>query len=97
MLAASGEWVQATPIAGTILLNLGDLMQFWTADRLLATFHRVLVPEEEIRRRSTRQSLAFFVYPDNDVLVAPIDGSGKHPPITPLEHTKLRINQTYAY
>ena len=32
-----GEWVPAVPIPGTILVNLGDLMQFWTSDRYVAT------------------------------------------------------------
>ncbi len=31
------EWIQATPIPGTILVNLGEMMQFWTADRYVAT------------------------------------------------------------
>ena len=31
------EWVAATPIAETVLVNLGDLMQFWTSNRYVAT------------------------------------------------------------
>jgi len=34
---SGGEWIAAEPISDTILVNLGDLMQFWTADRYLAT------------------------------------------------------------
>jgi isopenicillin N synthase-like dioxygenase len=34
---SEGEWIAAEPIPGTILVNLGDLMQFWTSDRYLAT------------------------------------------------------------
>jgi hypothetical protein len=33
-----GEYIPATPIPGTIVVNIGDLMQRWTADRLIATF-----------------------------------------------------------
>jgi len=32
-----GEYIPATPIPGTIVVNIGDLMQRWTADRLIAT------------------------------------------------------------
>ena len=34
---SEGKWVAAVPIPGTILINVGDLMQFWTGDRYLAT------------------------------------------------------------
>ncbi|XP_032790029.2 UPF0676 protein C1494.01 isoform X3 [Daphnia magna] len=94
---SGGEWVAATPIPGTVLVNVGDLLQFWTADRYLATIHRVRVPEEEIRRRSARQSLAFFVHPDNDVMVSPLNGSKNHSPISALAHLNLRYSQTYKY
>lgn len=53
--------------------------------------HRVVVPEEEIRRRTPRQSIAFFVHPDNDVMIAPLDGSGKHEPVDALTYVKSRL------
>jgi len=61
--------------------------------------HRVRVPEEELRRRSPRQSIAFFVHPDNDVMVYPLtsDGSSKHKPIGALEHLNARLSATYKY
>ncbi|XP_046641102.1 UPF0676 protein C1494.01-like isoform X2 [Daphnia pulicaria] len=94
---SGGEWIAATPIPGTVLVNVGDLMQFWTANRYPATIHRVRVPEEEIRRRQPRQSLAFFVHPDNDVMVSPLNGSKNHSPISALAHLNLRYSQTYKY
>ncbi|XP_046640742.1 uncharacterized protein LOC124326129 [Daphnia pulicaria] len=36
------EWVAAVPIAETVLVNLGDLMQFWTSDRYVATVKKQL-------------------------------------------------------
>lgn len=36
---SGGEWIPATPIPETVLVNVGDLMQFWTADRYPATVH----------------------------------------------------------
>lgn len=32
-----GDFIPATPITGTVLVNIGDLMQRWTADVLVAT------------------------------------------------------------
>ena len=37
------KYVDAEPMAGTVLVNLGDLMQRWTADRLLSTVGQVAV------------------------------------------------------
>ena len=71
-------------------------MLLWSS-RMYNKVHRVRVPEEEIRRRTARQSVAFFVHPDNDVMVSPLDGSGKHPAISALAHLKLRYAQTYKY
>jgi len=94
---SGNEWIAATPIADTILINLGDLLQFWTSDRYKATKHRVRVPEEEIRQRTQRRSMVFFVHPDNDVVVSPLDGSSKYPPVTALAHLEYRFSQTYKY
>ncbi|XP_045167127.2 uncharacterized protein LOC123530421 [Mercenaria mercenaria] len=46
-------FVPATPIPGTVVVNIGDLMQRWTADKLVATKHRVLIPEVEFKKRKT--------------------------------------------
>lgn len=32
-----GEYIQAPPIPDTVLINIGDLMQRWTSDKLLAS------------------------------------------------------------
>ena len=33
----NGTYTPATPIPGTVLVNIGDLMQQWTADKLIST------------------------------------------------------------
>jgi len=33
----AGRWIEAVPMANTVLVNIADLMQRWTADRLLST------------------------------------------------------------
>lgn len=32
-----GQFVPATPIPGTILVNIGDILQRWTGDKLKVT------------------------------------------------------------
>ena len=59
--------------------------------------HRVLLPVEESKKRSVRQSLAFFVHPDNRVVVECVDGSNKYPPVRADEDTWKRLNNTIQY
>ena len=33
----SGEYQAATPVDGAVLVNIGDMMQRWTADSLVST------------------------------------------------------------
>jgi len=61
----SGEWLAVQPPAGGFVVNIGDLMQFWTADRWVSTLHRV-VGEGDAPRR---QSLVFFHNPRADAVI----------------------------
>ncbi|XP_060554680.1 uncharacterized protein LOC132715659 isoform X2 [Ruditapes philippinarum] len=88
-------FVPATPIPGTVVVNIGDLMQRWTADQLIATKHRVLIPEVEFKKRKHRQSIAFFVHPDNNYMIECLDGSKKYEPISGLDYLNYRFSLTY--
>lgn len=90
-----GEYISASPIPGTILINIGDMMQRWTSDKLLATKHRVLIPEDEIKKRKSRQSIAFFVVPDNDVMIQSLDKTAKYEPISSLQFLQQRLASSY--
>lgn len=93
-----GQWVAATPISGALLLNVGDLLQMWTNDAFIATEHRVLVPAAEHLLRQPRRSMAFFVHPDDEVVLTPLDGSqGATPPVTAKQHLENRFAATYQY
>jgi isopenicillin N synthase-like dioxygenase len=37
-----GEWIDAKPIEGTFVVNIGDTMQRWTNDQFVSTVHRVI-------------------------------------------------------
>ncbi|XP_047502418.1 UPF0676 protein C1494.01-like [Penaeus chinensis] len=95
--ALLGRWIDAVPVPGAVLVNVGDILQFWTSGKLRATEHRVLIPPEETRRRSPRRSVVFFVHPDDPVLITPLDGSSAYRPITAKDHSDLRFRQTYEY
>merc|ERR1711892_1594899 len=94
----SGGWVSADPFPGTILVNIGDLLEMWTGGRYPATRHRVIIPEEEIKKSAPRQSIVFFVHPDNQVVVKPVDDSADdYLAVVALDHVQKRFSETYKY
>jgi isopenicillin N synthase-like dioxygenase len=74
------------------VVNLGDLMQRWTNDRWRSTMHRVVNPPREIAEsgiNTRRQSIAFFMNPNPDLLVEPIllqNQAPKYPPVLAQDH-----------
>ena len=64
----SGAWVQAPSIAGTLVVNIGDLLARWSNDRYLSNQHRVTN-----RSGRERLSIVTFFDPDYSALVDPGD------------------------
>jgi isopenicillin N synthase-like dioxygenase len=60
----SGEWIEAPYIPGSFVVNIGDLMAFWTNDRFTSTAHRVTN-----RSETDRYSIPMFFNPDFDTVV----------------------------
>ncbi|GGL63550.1 isopenicillin N synthase family dioxygenase [Wenxinia marina] len=73
----AGEWAEVTPQPGCFVVNIGDLMARWTADRWVSTLHRVVAHAGQ----PGRQSLAFFHQPDWEAEIVPLDGSDAYPPV----------------
>ena len=65
--ARDGHWIDIAPTDGTIVVNLGDMMQAWTNDRYRAAIHRV-VPMTTQRRFS----IPYFSNPQRDAIIEPI-------------------------
>lgn len=89
-------FVPARPIEGTVLVNIGDLLQRWTNDKLVSTRHRVVVPYDELLRSNPRQSMAFFVRPDNNVVIECLDGSNNYPPVASQDYLNQRLAGIYV-
>lgn len=70
-------WVDVPTPEGAFVVNIGDLMARWTADRWVSTLHRVVAQPGQ----PARQSLAFFHQPDWDAQIVPLDGSDAYPPV----------------
>lgn len=70
-------WVDVPAPQDAFIINIGDLMARWTADRWVSTLHRVVAAPAQ----PARQSLAFFCQPNWDAQIVPLDGSQAYPPV----------------
>jgi isopenicillin N synthase-like dioxygenase len=61
----AGEWIEATPVADTFVINLGDLMQRWTNGLYRSNMHRVRNKNAKV----DRYSLPFFYGPRPDARI----------------------------
>jgi len=68
-------WIDVAPAPGTIVVNIGDVLQVWTNDRCTAGCHRVL----PVRQASGRYSIPFFYQPRYDAQVEPWVGDAAAP------------------
>jgi isopenicillin N synthase-like dioxygenase len=96
-----GEWMDVPALPDSFVVNLGDLMQYWTNDKWASTLHRVVNPPRDRALGSRRQSIAFFHNPNPDALVAPLatciapGETAKYPPITAGEHLAQKTGKAY--
>jgi len=94
---ASGEWIQAKPIPGTFVINLGDMMARWTNDYYQSTPHRVIN-----RSGSERYSIPFFFDPNYHAVVSCLptcqspEQPPKYAPIPAGEHIMEMYRKTYG-
>ncbi|XP_078077511.1 uncharacterized protein LOC144499270 [Mustelus asterias] len=84
----SGQYIAAPYVPNTVLLNIANLLQRWTSDALISTKHRVPLPQTDDMLNSPRQSVAFFVHPDHNAILACCDGSDKYPVISSIQYLK---------
>jgi isopenicillin N synthase-like dioxygenase len=77
IVTPGGGWKEVPAEPGCFVINIGDLMARWTADRWVSTLHRVVAHPGQ----PARQSLAFFHQPNWFAEIAPLDGSDRYPPV----------------
>ena len=46
------------------IINIGDLMQRWTNNRWVSSLHRVVIPSNDLSKKTQRLSIAYFHQPD---------------------------------
>lgn len=90
----SGDFLELPLVPGAVLVNIADLMQRWTSDVFISAVHRVMLPSAG--DSSERQSLAFFMQPDDSSVIRCCDGSDKYPPIISEQYLQQRFQETYG-
>jgi len=80
----NNDWVNVTPIEGTIVVNIADLLQKWTDGKYVSTKHRVI----QKKSSSDRYSMAYFVHPNPKTPVKET---------TAIEYLLMRLNDTHKY
>ena len=83
-----GSWQSICVPPGEFIINFGELLEFWTGGKVVATPHRVIADNHE------RLSVPLFFNPRHDVNVAPAD-SGKS--ILAGDHLSKRYDETYLH
>jgi isopenicillin N synthase-like dioxygenase len=68
VLSRKGEWLPINPAPGTLVCNVGDMLQRLTNKHLRSTTHRVVNPPRE-RASKARYSLPFFLHFNPDFLI----------------------------
>jgi isopenicillin N synthase-like dioxygenase len=68
--APDGTWHDATPVPGSFVINVGDLMSRWTNGRWRSTLHRVINPPRDLTGSTRRLSLVAFTGPNEHTEVA---------------------------
>ena len=93
-----GTWIDATPIPGTLVCNIGDCLMRWSNDTYVSTPHRVV-------NRSGRErfSVVFFCDPNADAKVECLptcvtaERPLRYPPITGAAYLQERLDATYKH
>jgi isopenicillin N synthase-like dioxygenase len=84
LLTRKGEWLPINPPAGSLVCNVGDMLQRLTNRHLRSTTHRVVNPPRE-RASKARYSLPFFLHFNPDFLIKtmPQYVDARHPDLFP--------------
>ncbi|MEI8279299.1 MAG: 2-oxoglutarate and iron-dependent oxygenase domain-containing protein [Bacteroidota bacterium] len=72
ILTKQNEWVAVTALPEQIVVNVGDMLQRLTNNRLKSTTHRVVNPPRE-KWGTSRFSIPFFLHPKSDMNLACLD------------------------
>lgn len=66
VLRKDGKWIGITALPDQVVVNVGDMLQRLTNNKLKSTIHRVVNPPRELMKTS-RYSIPFFMHPRSEM------------------------------
>ena len=80
ILSKQNEWVPVTSLPDQIVVNVGDMLQRLTNNKLKSTTHRVVNPPRE-KWGTSRYSIPFFLHPRSNMSLASLSSciDANHP------------------
>ncbi|WP_127132681.1 isopenicillin N synthase family dioxygenase [Pseudoflavitalea rhizosphaerae] len=84
ILTKQNEWVGVTSLPEQIVVNVGDMLQRLTNNKLKSTTHRVVNPPRD-KWHTSRFSIPFFLHPKSEMSLAALDScvDASHPKAYP--------------
>ncbi|WP_336987051.1 isopenicillin N synthase family dioxygenase [Altererythrobacter aquiaggeris] len=99
LLSKDGEWIPVSPPPGALAVNIGDMLQRLSNNRLRSTTHRVVNPVGDAARRA-RYSMPFFLHFRPDFVIETLaecvgeDGANHYPdPLSSHEYLQQRLRE----
>lgn len=98
VLNKNNEWISVTALPEQIVVNVGDMLQRLTNNKLRSTTHRVVNPPKELWGTS-RYSIPFFLHPRSDMKLNCLESCVteenpiNYPPITAGEYLNERLRE----
>jgi isopenicillin N synthase-like dioxygenase len=65
VLRRDGKWIDITALPEQLVVNVGDMLDRLTNNKLKSTIHRVINPPRE-KMRTSRFSMPFFMHPRSE-------------------------------
>ena len=80
VLRKDGQWIDAIPKEDELVINVGDMLERHTNNKLRSTIHRVVNPPRE-QWGNPRYSIPFFMHPRGDMKLVCLDAciDAEHP------------------
>lgn len=84
ILRKDGQWIPVTALPEQIVVNVGDMLERLTNNKLKSTIHRVVNPPRE-KMGNSRYSIPFFMHPrsEMDLSCLPSCIDAEHPKLYP--------------
>lgn len=95
VMNGAGQWVDAPPVPGAFVVNIGDLLEVWSNGVFVSTSHRVLPVSQE------RYSFPLFFTVDYETRVEPLphlcQHGARYAPLVSGEHLLAQTMQSFRY